>query len=234
MEKKFKGIVLAKKDYKDADSIITVLTVEEGPVDIQLKGVKKPKAKMKYAKEVFSFGVFDVVKNKSFYILTSCEIIDNFYDISQNPEKYLEACCLVSIAKSVATKNEQNLKLFFDLADALKTLCYENVGQKITLAKFLMNVFEMAGYKINFSVCSNCGMQYAGKKYYTNGEIVCMACATPYALPISEGLFANLRILSNTETEKIKNIKLANIDEVLKFLGLYFEEKFGFKFQLYC
>ena len=65
-EERLKGIVISAKDFKEADKLLTLFTLEKGIVYAKLVGVKKPNAKLKPAKEIFCFADFDVVSKGEF------------------------------------------------------------------------------------------------------------------------------------------------------------------------
>jgi DNA repair protein RecO len=49
-----KGIVLSRRDYQEADRILSVLTPDNGKVSLIAKGVRKPKSKLAGGIELFS------------------------------------------------------------------------------------------------------------------------------------------------------------------------------------
>ena len=144
MDKKLKAVVLFKKDFKDKDVLATLFTVEEGLVNVLLRGVKKSGAKLKYAKELFTFAEFGVSSkgDNGLYIVTSCDVIENFGNLAQDPQKYLEALSIVSAIKDLGGYGEQNIKLFFALINAPQTLSFDDVTEKIVLCKFLYDIIN--------------------------------------------------------------------------------------------
>ena len=79
---KTKAIVIKSTDSKDKDKIIHLFSLENGIMLASMRGVKGDKAKLKSAKEIFCFGDFVIEQTKSINIVTSVDIIDNFYDLS--------------------------------------------------------------------------------------------------------------------------------------------------------
>ncbi|MBR4407226.1 MAG: DNA repair protein RecO [Clostridia bacterium] len=236
MEKKLKGIVLFKKDYKDKDVLATLFTVEEGLVSVLLRGVKKMGAKLKYAKELFTFAEFGVSsKGEGLYILTSCDVIESFSNLAQDPQKYLEAITILNAVKDISHYGEQNIGLFFALINSLQTLSFDNVEENLVLCKFLYEILNLSGYQLNFSKCADCGMVFAGKKLFAQriGGFVCVACRAPDCIEVGESTFSNLRILSNIDFNKLKNLKLANLDDLLNFLINIIRERPGINIKLY-
>lgn len=229
MENNFKGIVVASKDLKEKDKQITIFSVEKGLINLILKGVKNQNAKLKYAKELFTFGEYGATAKNNFNIVTSCDVIENFYNLSQNADKYLEACYIIGIIKLICQYNQQDIKLFFELTNALKTLNYDTTQNNIVLCKFLVSIFEATGYKLSVEKCASCGEKFIGKKFLIleTGEIVCNACKTSGSFEISNLLHTNLRLISNTDYSKLHTLKLNSLDECLNFLKNNFKYRFN-------
>ena len=88
MTTKVKAIVLKAIDYKEKDKLLTLFTLEQGKLICSMRGVKAPNAKLKFAKETFCFGEFIIENTKGNNIVTQVEIIDNFFEITQNIDKF--------------------------------------------------------------------------------------------------------------------------------------------------
>jgi DNA repair protein RecO (recombination protein O) len=237
LEEKVKGIVIGSADFKESDRLITLFTLEKGILNAILKGVKKPNSKLKFAKEIFCFGEFILtqkagVKN-GFYIIIGCDLVDNFFDLSQNFDKYFEGCKLLEIIKFVSKIGQQDVGLFIELLKALKTLTYENVARNLILCKFLLKIFEATGYKLNLNKCASCGSEFFGKRYFCmeTGEICCVGCKTYNFLEILPQTHTNFRLISNTPYEKLSTLKLS-IGECLDLLVLNFKIRFNNKFSI--
>lgn len=227
---KVKGIVLGGTNVKEKDKIIKLYTLEKGPMSVTLKGVRGDKAKYKAAKEIFCFGDFVIEEGKNYSIVTSVDIIDNFYMLSNNIERYYEACAILDIVSKVAT--EPNTALFIEILEALKTLCYDEVGKYNVIDKFLISIFKAMGYNFITENCSSCGGKLGAK--YLNlgiGEIVCPACKKTNSLPISDACFNALKILSNTEYDKLPTINFSLLigNQVHYLLTTNYEWRTGYK-----
>ena len=60
MDISFDALCLKSIDYKDNDKIVTLYAVNKGKISIVAKGVKKQKAKLKYAVAPLCFGNYYV------------------------------------------------------------------------------------------------------------------------------------------------------------------------------
>ena len=214
---KVKAIVIGGVNIKEKDRLITIFSLEQGKMVVSMKGVRGEKAKLKSAKEVFCFGDFVIEEGKFSNIITAVDIIDNFYSLSKNIDKYYEGCALLDIVSHIAT-DEANPQLFIELLKALKSLCYDEVKKYYIVDKFLLNVFKLMGYGFLTDICASCGSHLSMKYFnFEVGEIVCPGCKNGICEPISDACYSALRLLDRTDYDKLSTVKLGGMGEVQAF-----------------
>ncbi len=182
MECIVKGIVLGGVTYKDKDKILSVFSLEKGLISCKLIGVLKENAKLKAVKEPFCFAEFVLTgKNSNFYTIPSANIIDSFFDLTADYDKFAVACSVLEIVKKVAMEDNPNEALFIEMLKALKVLTYENVDENVVLMKFLISIFEAMGYALSLEKCACCAENFIGKRFFNleSGDIVCFSCKRP-------------------------------------------------------
>lgn len=230
---KTRAIVLSSIDYKEKDKLVSLFSLEYGKITAKLKSVKAFNAKLKFAKEPFCFGEFIIQKPAN--VISSVEVIDTFYDVTKSLEKFYNACAVVEIVKKVIQEGETNQPLFVSTLKTLSTICYEN-KQDYALAKFMVEILEAMGYQFTLDKCSECGQGFINKKWLNldYGEIVCNACKSQNCVEISNKCHSALKILKNTEYEKLKTINLAkgSEKECLEILTLNFKNRFNIDIKL--
>lgn len=234
-ETKVKAIVLGNADYKEKDKLVNLFTLEKGIITVVFKSVKSPNAKLKSAKEIFSFGDFIYVEGK-FNTVTSADIISTFYDITKDIKKYYTACAILTVVKTVLPVGEVNVALFIDTLKCLNLLANNNINSYYVLNKFLIRIFEGFGYKFTLNACNNCGERFLNHRFMnlTYGDITCFNCKTGIHKEITSGEYSALRILSLTDYDALLTLKLSNGIEkqVFDLLNLYFEKRFGKKLEI--
>lgn len=227
---KVKAVVIGGVNVKEKDKLLTIFTLEKGKMSVSMKGVRGDKAKLKSAKDVFTFGDFVIEEGKFSNIVTSVDIIDNFYTLSGDIDKYYEACAIVDVVLKVAS--EPNPQLFIEFIKALKTLCYENVKKYYVFDKFMLSVLSMMGYGFLAEKCSACGATMEAK--YLNlqiGELVCPKCRNSFSQQISNACYSAMKLLENTDYEKLSTLNFGGMGEVQAYhlLSKNFEYRTGSK-----
>lgn len=234
-ETKVKAIVLGGIDYKEKDKLITIFTLEQGIVTVVFRGVKNANAKLKSAKEMFSFGDFILTEGKTNLVI-SADIIESFYDITKDIKKYYVACAMVEIVKTVLPPKEPNPKIFLAMIKCLNMLCDESINYLNIINKFLISVFEQIGYKFDLNACNNCGEMFINQIYMnlTYGDITCSHCKIGAYVELTKPVYSALRILSITDIEKMSTVKISNEinRQVFEILALNFSSKFNKKLNI--
>lgn len=206
---KVKAIVLGGTNVKEKDRIVSLYTLEQGKISVSMKGVRGDKAKMKFAKEIFCFADFIIEEGKNIPVVTGADIIDNFYGLSQDIDKYYEACAILDIVSKHS--GESNPQLFIDIIKALKALCYENLEKYYVFDKFLLNYLKIMGYDFFTDRCSSCkatlGHRYLNLEV---GEQVCPACKNALSVQISDACYAVLRAFDEKDYADLASVKVSN------------------------
>lgn len=207
-----KGIVLSSCDYKEKDKLVELFTVEQGKIVAVLKGCKAPNAKLKFAFQPFCFAEYTIIKVGKFYQITNASLIDSFFDLTADLDKYYLSNVMLEMTSVSVDNDEQNPQLFVLLANAIKYVCYDNINPYLVTLKFCNSLMDMLGYKINFAKCSSCGLPYTYKVYLNldSGEFVCNACKTINSILVSNQSFAYIKIVNNTNFDRLNTIKIAN------------------------
>ena len=231
-----KAIVISSKDSKEKDKEVLLYSLDKGKLYAKFKGVKNQKSKLKAGKEIFTFGDFFVEEGKPGNIVTGVNIIENFYDISQNIDAYLEACNILDVVKKLPTAESCPI-LFVSIIKALRELKEQKNAKNMVFLKFLCDFFEINGYKFNFDKCSSCGAKLTGKKYINPavGEVVCANCKLYTYFEVEPTIMSAVKIIKNTEYEKLGSVKFGDLvlSKVLSFLSQNYEWRFGSAINIY-
>ncbi len=209
---KVTAIVIGGTDVKEKDRIINLFTLEKGVIPAVLRGVRGNNAKLKSAKDVFSMGEFILEEGNHMAVITGFEMVDNFYNLTTNLDKYYEACCLLDIVNKAV--KEPSSRMFYELIKALKVICYDNVRKYYCVDKFLLTLFDDAGYGFISNKCSGCGQKLKERFFNVDiGAYVCDVCRNSQALFVPETCAAAIKLISSTDYDKLKTVKFAKRGE---------------------
>ena len=207
-----KGIVLSSCDYKEKDKLVELFSVELGKITAILKGCKAPSAKLKFAFQPFCFAEFSVVKSGKFYQITNAYLIDSFFCLTQDLDKYYLANVMLELVSLSVEQEEVNANLFINLANALKYVCYDNINPFLVCLKFCCNLLQTIGYKANFVKCVCCGLAYTHKVFLNldTGEFSCMSCKNENSIVVPNQTFSCIKIANNTDFNRLNSVKIGS------------------------
>jgi len=231
MADKIQAVVIKANDRKEKDKNILLFSIERGKEWATLRGVKGANAKMKMAQSPFCFGEFVLEDGKAGKIVTSFEIIESFYELSQNIDHYFEASAILEVVNALefSSQNERT-QIFVLLLKALKTICFSNVKPNYVLCKFFIELFKLSGVPIYSEKCHCCGAKAVERIYinFSVGELVCINCKSLNSQELSKICYLALKFLSNVEFERLQTLNLAQNSEMelLKILVKNFEVRF--------
>ncbi len=203
------AIVLRSVDYGDKDKILYLYSPEDGVFSAKLRGVKQHGAKMKIFSLPFCFAEWELVggKGKDFYTVKGAKLIESFYDISADIDRYCVACIMLDVLRrNVCYEDNSNAFIFMSLLKGLRSLNFTKINAKLILCKFLLDVLKFNGVMLQVDTCDGCGMKLTGNVFLgVNGQIKCAECHTNDDLLLDNGIIACIKNLGNFDYESLGN-----------------------------
>ena len=142
----FKAIVLKSSDYKEHDKRLLLFTECSGVLPCVIKGVKKPKAKLKFAAEVFGFNEYQLVEKNGFYTVASASSIESLFNLTRDTDSFLAASAMLEVAQKTVGEAQASPQLFIKLLKAFKAILYSNKNPYLVAMLFTYNALTFAGY----------------------------------------------------------------------------------------
>lgn len=260
MEKKFLGIVLKCIDYKERDKLVSIFSVVDGLILGKLKGVKGAGAKLKMLSSPFCFAEFMGIEKGGKLTITGGDIIDSFFDITNDIESFYVGCCVLDYIYSYLKSDESDEVLkqnFSNLVSTLKSLCYiDYVPKKVVLIKYFLNVLKLSGYALDFCACSNCKKVINEKNNesafidFFDGSVKCERCTGIKNIEVFSDVMVALKQIENMHEFKVEeNVKSCKdcgdgklnnfnnlnnqlLNDVLRFLGNYIFLQMNYKIKI--
>ncbi len=178
MEEKLSGIILSGVSFGENDKILSIYTLEKGLISAKIKGVKKAGAKMKFATEPFCFVEYVFTVKGNMRTVIGASLIDSFYPIRENIEKYFSAGVITEFIKKFNKEGIVSSALFMLAINSLKQLAYGDELPQSVLVKFLLSALKETGYSLNLGGCFKCGNDINGRIFFVSayGGFECENC----------------------------------------------------------
>lgn len=222
MEEKLSGIVISSISYGENDKILNIFTPDKGVISAKIKGVKKATAKLKFAKEPFCFAEFIFSSTTKGRTVIGASLIDSFYPLREDINKYFCAGAVVEFIKKFYKENILSPDAFFIAVSALKEIAYGDALPQVALIRYLILALKEEGHALDLSGCGGCGGDITGRIFfdYRQGAFYCKECAGEGCREISLLTFNTLKsILEGAE------VKGEGVLKGLKLLDFYLENE---------
>lgn len=139
------GIVLGRKNYGEADRIISVYSKNHGRLSLMAKGIRRPKSKKRGHLEIFSFLNFQALTGHGIDLMTEADITDDFGEIRKSLPKISLAYYFMEVIGKITHENEKNQELFDLILSSLNKLKNETKLKKLRY-EFIEKLLTLMGY----------------------------------------------------------------------------------------
>jgi DNA repair protein RecO (recombination protein O) len=224
------AVNLKSSDYQENDEILTLFSYENGIVSARAKGVKKARAKLKFASEPFCFGKYALCRGKGGAVLCGCEYEELFYGLRENIDKFYAASAAAEYCMLFVQENQPETQIFKLFLNCLNALCYGNARTENILLYFLINALKCSGYSIEFDKCRLCGgaIEKSVRFDLGGGGFICSSCGGSGG---NIAAYKALKFISGTPLDRLNTINISkeHILFALRSINAFIEDICGKK-----
>lgn len=175
------GIVTSCTDYRDNDRILTLLTIEQGRVDVKARRCRKPTAPLLPCTQPFAYGEYELYFAHDRYVVTAAELKESFYPLREDYERFAYADACAKLCTLALQRDAADRALFSLLYHSLSFLAYGDATPAELFCAFLLRCLDVSGYCPAIVRCANCGrdLRDEPKLYFSaaRGGALCASCA---------------------------------------------------------
>ncbi|MBU0998556.1 DNA repair protein RecO [Patescibacteria group bacterium] len=139
------AIILATKDYSEADRILVVYTKDFGKLSLIAKGVRKTTSKKRGHLEIFNYLKFSAVKSKGLDIMIEADLINSFPKIRKNLKKISVGYYFCEVIGKITKEEEKHLSFLEFIIDYFLRLEKEDNLTKVR-KDFVKDILINLGY----------------------------------------------------------------------------------------
>ena len=208
MKDKFCGYVIDSVDYKDNDSIVTILS-PNGLISLKARGTKKITSKMNSVLFNYAYSEFEVNKSeKSGYLTLLDGTLLNYPNYVVNSLEYMT---IMGIISEGISKCSDKTYLYVNFKDCLR-LMEENITSKLILIAFLNYMLESEGIKYVSDCCVECSSKQVTAFDFSKGGFLCKNCTNEVQ---SIEFLKSIRIITKINFENIKKVSIKENDALM-------------------
>lgn len=140
------GVILRRRNFGEADRILTIYTKHYGKIRAIAKGVRKITSRKGGNVELFNHCVLFLAKGRNLDILTEAQVINSFSRLSRDLEKTAAAFYLVELVDQLTPDGQVNRQVFDLLIRALSDLGTTNYELRTIIRDFEIELLKLLGF----------------------------------------------------------------------------------------
>jgi DNA repair protein RecO (recombination protein O) len=210
---RIEAIVLKRRDFGEADRILTLYTPDRGKTSAIAKGVRRIASRKSGHVELFTHTGLLLAQGRSLDVVTQAETIQPFQALREDLIRTTYAYHIAELVDRLTAEDVASPATFDLLRDALAALA-EAPDPSLVARYFELRLLGLLGYRPELFGCVACGgeVQAEGNAFGPEaGGVLCAACAArfPDALPLDERTFRVLRFLQTREWAMVRRLEMS-------------------------
>lgn len=206
---KTKGIIIRRRNFGEADRILTIYTERRGKVSAIAKGVRKPLSKLAGHLELFYLTDFHLAEGKNLHTITGAILINDFPAIRNNPQKINQMYYIAELIDKLIHEHERSEEIFALVNNIFQELNTQD--SSLLLAYFELRLISYLGHKPELNHCVRCREKLSdGKNFWDHSSgVICAKCLNlGSAKEISNNIIKLLRLFLEKDVNIINNLNL--------------------------
>ena len=139
------GVILSRRNFGEADRILTIYTRDHGKVIALAKGVRRPKSRKAGHVELGNWSKIFVAKGKNLDLLTEVELKHSFGIIDFSEQKANKIYHLLELVESLTAEKQKNLQVFILLVQFLKRISQDEEFSLVS-SVFKIKLLSVLGF----------------------------------------------------------------------------------------
>lgn len=145
------GVILKKRNFGEADRILTIFTSDCGKINALVKGIRRPRSKKAGHLELGSWCKIFVARGKNLDLLTEVEVKQSFGLSDFTETRANQIYHLLELVDTLTAPGQKNLEVFRLLVHFLKQLG-DGVNFKMTSCYFKVKLLSILGFFASFHI----------------------------------------------------------------------------------
>jgi DNA repair protein RecO (recombination protein O) len=206
--------VLRRKDFGEADRILTLFTPELGKVRVVAKGIRKPRSRKAGHLELFTRAKLLVAKGRDLDIVTQAETAKAYRPLREDLLRGAYAAYAVELLDRFTPEAQENREIYDLLSTALDWLC-TSPDLALTARYYELHLLGLAGYQPELYRCVIGNEKIVAEDQFfsaADGGVVCARCGQtrlpPGAVPVSMQTLKHLRYFQSNAYARASALKV--------------------------
>jgi len=202
---KARGIVLREYEAGESDKRLLLLCKGYGKIVAYARGARKPSSKFMACAQLFTYADFVLTQGSNFHSLAQAEVIENFYPIRQNYDRFVAACLIAGVCEKTLWENLDCDELLLLLLKSFSNLARGKLPTEQIICVFLFRFFTFHGTAPQVDSCVLCSTpanEMKGGAFLSPEGLACCNHKPHICRPVSAAAVAALTYIQKSDLAK--------------------------------
>ena len=210
------AIILSRRDFGEADRLLTLFTPTRGKIRAIAKGARKPSAKVSGHVELFARSDCLIYRGRNLDILRQAELVEPYLGLRDDLGRGSYANYVAELLDRFTADEEEDSVELFDLLDQTLARIAESADARLAARFFELRLLDLAGFRPELGECVVSRSELLPESQYFSheeGGVVSRAAAPALASRLVEIDVGTLKLLrhlqrSGDEYEGVERLRL--------------------------
>ena len=208
-----RAVILRRRNYADADRILTVYTPSFGKRFLIAKGARKTASRKAGHLELFNHANLLVAQARTWDIITESVTVESFLGLRADLDGISQAAYICELVDAFGGEDDENRPLWDLLLFSLRELDANAGDGALLLRWFELKLLALMGFQLQLFDCLGCGEDLRAVKNFLHlqaGGVYCPGCGQTLkgAEPIAPQVLKILRHLTRVEWPEVRRVRL--------------------------
>jgi DNA repair protein RecO (recombination protein O) len=205
------AIILKRRDFGEADRLLTLFTPEHGKIDVIAKGARKPNSTKTGHVELFTRADVLIHQGRELGIVAQAEMVAPYLEIREDLTRGAYASYAAELLDRFTQEGDVDLEGAFQLMDdTLDRLCHDN-DPRLAARYYEIRLLDLVGFRPELQECvvGRETIQPTNQFFsHSEGGVVCPAHAPLLnsIIPISMNALKLLRHMQRSAYTNVKSL----------------------------
>lgn len=182
------ALILRRRDYGDADRILTLLTPANGRIEVIAKSARKTTSRLAGHVDLFTHANMLLAEARTWDIVTEAVTVEPFRHLREDLDAISRASYVAELVDAFAESTDEPGPLWdlatFSLRELDLSAAGDDFDRGVFLDWFALRLLAISGFQPNLSTCLVCEEPLKPELNFLNiegGGVICPRCAETLA-----------------------------------------------------
>jgi DNA repair protein RecO (recombination protein O) len=208
------AIVLKRRDFGEADRIVTLYTPGRGKIAAIAKGVRRIASRKSGHVELFHHARLLLAQGRNLDVITQAESLETYRPLREDLIRATYAYHVAELVDRLTVEEVASPATFELLRDALRALSDAH-DPSLVARYFEIHLLALLGYRPQLFACANCGAELQPEENFFGpeaGGVLCPACGGRRgdALRLPEVTLRVMRFLQSRDWSAARRLEVSS------------------------